>query len=80
MSSNTRFESKVLEKKPGPQTYNPKVSLEDQLIKKLERAPVGKFGSNQPRFYENENEVPGPGTYDELKKETELSAACVFKS
>ncbi|CAD8090677.1 unnamed protein product [Paramecium sonneborni] len=80
LSSNTRFESRALEKKPGPQTYNPKITLEDKLIKKLERAPVGKFGSNQPRFDDPENEQPGPGTYEPNFQDPAKNAACVFKS
>lgn len=38
------------ELKPGPCSYNPKVTLYDHLTKKLEKGPLGKFGSNVGRF------------------------------
>ncbi|CAD8106123.1 unnamed protein product [Paramecium sonneborni] len=78
-STNLRFEAKGLEKRPGPQTYNPKITLDDKLTKKLERAPVGNFGSNQSRFKQQDNEMPGPGTYDEQNKKVK-GVASVFTS
>ncbi|CAD8190056.1 unnamed protein product [Paramecium octaurelia] len=78
-STNLRFEAKGQEKRPGPQAYNPKITLEDKLIKKLERAPIGNFGSNQQRFKPQEDEVPGPGAYDQHKKEVKTIAS-VFTS
>ncbi|CAD8187562.1 unnamed protein product [Paramecium octaurelia] len=78
-STNLRFEAKGQEKRPGPQTYNPKITLEDKLIKKIERAPVGNFGSNQQRFKQQENEMPGPGSYDQNGKKVK-GIASVFTS
>ncbi|CAD8179473.1 unnamed protein product [Paramecium pentaurelia] len=82
MSSNSRFDAKLQEKRPGPQTYNPKQTLEYNLIKRLERAPVGKFGYNQPRFDDNQFQVPqpGPGSYHFTSKSPEKGAQSVFKS
>ena len=37
LSSNTRFESRVLDKKPGPQSYNPKVTVIKYLTTKVRR-------------------------------------------
>ncbi|CAD8103197.1 unnamed protein product [Paramecium sonneborni] len=78
-STNLRFEAKSYEKRPGPQTYNPKINLEDKLIKKLERSPVSNFGSNQSRFKQQENEMPGPGTYDQQNKKVK-GVVSVFTS
>ncbi|KAM3128072.1 hypothetical protein pb186bvf_019835 [Paramecium bursaria] len=80
LTSNTRFETKVLEKNPGPQAYDPKTTLHYNLSKKLERAPLGKFGSNEPRFEVKEQEVPGPGYYDQKLIDERRAAAAVFKS
>lgn len=40
LSSNTRFESKVLERRPGPQSYDPKVSVLIETM--LARGSTGK--------------------------------------
>ncbi|CAD8091736.1 unnamed protein product [Paramecium primaurelia] len=83
LSSNTRFEQKHMNRKIGPQSYNINQSLEHDLIKKLERSPVGKFGYNQPRFEDdqNKNQLPGPGYYEYSNQSPQQGGAqTVFKS
>ncbi|CAD8203703.1 unnamed protein product [Paramecium octaurelia] len=82
LSSNTRFEQQHFNRRIGPQSYHINKSLEYDLIKKLERSPVGKFGQNQPRFVNDQSkeELPGPGFYDYLLQSTQQGAQTMFKS
>ncbi|CAD8200755.1 unnamed protein product [Paramecium octaurelia] len=78
-SSNTRFEEKFLGQLPGPQTYDPKITLADKLMKKLERTPIGNFGINESRYKEEYHQVPGPGTY-EINNKVQKGINSIFKS
>ncbi|CAD8107172.1 unnamed protein product [Paramecium primaurelia] len=78
-SSNTRFEEKYYGQLPGPQTYDPKITLAEKLIKKLEWTPIGNFGINESRFKEEYNQIPGPGTY-ELNNKVQKGINSIFKS
>ncbi|CAD8120023.1 unnamed protein product [Paramecium sonneborni] len=79
LSSNTRFEQRLQDRIPGPQSYDPKISLQEKLIKKLERTPIGNFGINEIRFKQDYNFIPGPGTYDQNIKEGK-GINSIFKS
>ncbi|CAD8201840.1 unnamed protein product [Paramecium octaurelia] len=83
LSSNTRFEQKHLNGKVGPQSYNINQSLEHDMIKKLDRSPVGKFGYNSPRFQDDQNKEQqlGPGYYEySTQSPQKQGAQTVFKS
>ncbi|CAD8115525.1 unnamed protein product [Paramecium sonneborni] len=79
LSSNSRFESKLLDLMPGPQSYDPKISLKEKLIKKLEHTPIGNFGINETRFKQEYDQIPGPGTYDQNDKQIK-GINSIFKS
>lgn len=52
---------------PGPGTYEPRNTMEDKLIYKIQRGYRGQFGSTETRSkdeYMLSNDEPGPGAYD----------------
>lgn len=50
---------------PGPGAYEPRNTMEDKLIYKIQRGYRGQFGSTEVRSKDVEdNEEPGPGEYD----------------
>lgn len=63
-----RFPELVNTKKveePGPGAYEPRNTMEDKLIYKIQRGYRGQFGSTEVRSKEPEDEeLPGPGEYD----------------
>jgi hypothetical protein len=81
-SSDTRFEVKLLEKRPGPLAYKTKQTLEDKLVARLQKGALGNFGSNVARFVASElaPEVPGPGHYPVVPSEGGAKASASFKS
>ncbi|KRX01964.1 hypothetical protein PPERSA_07609 [Pseudocohnilembus persalinus] len=84
-SSNTRFEiRRIQEKKPGPASYDPRVTLQDKLIDKVQKGYRGNFGTTDQRFKpEGMDEYPGPGSYlDPIQERDELGGQTManFKS
>lgn len=52
-------------KVPGPGSYEPRNTMEDKLIYKIQRGYRGQFGSTEVRSKDpEEDELPGPGSYN----------------
>lgn len=52
---------------PGPGAYEPRNTMEDKLIYKIQRGYRGQFGSTEARSkdeYLPASDEPGPGSYD----------------
>ena len=50
---------------PGPGAYEPRNTMEDRLIYKIQRGYRGQFVSTEVRSKDpEEDEQPGPGSYD----------------
>ncbi|CAD8068925.1 unnamed protein product [Paramecium primaurelia] len=76
LMSKTRFEEQFSET-PAPGQYKAANTMEQRLIQKLMKAPLGQFGVNENRFKEQKLLVPGPGSYeidknDDTKKDKKL--------
>lgn len=68
---------------PGPGTYEPRNTMEDKLIYKIQRGYRGQFGSTEARSkdeYILANDEPGPGSYDPQPIIDEKTSYAIFKS
>ena len=66
---------------PGPGSYEPRNTMEDKLIYKIQRGYRGQFGSTEVRGKEpEEDELPGPGSYNPNTMEQEKEVTSAFKS
>ena len=66
---------------PGPGAYEPRNTMEDKLIYKIQRGYRGQFGSTEVRSKENEeDEQPGPGSYQPQHVNGEKEITSAFKS
>jgi hypothetical protein len=52
ISGIQRFDKKTGDLELGPGSYNPPISLENELIKKIQNGYKGNFGSMEKRFDE----------------------------
>ncbi|CAK85883.1 unnamed protein product (macronuclear) [Paramecium tetraurelia] len=68
MIGRTRFDDKISET-PPPGNYKVINTMEERLISRLVKAPLGQFGANDNRFKDSKMEVPGPGTYEIMDEE-----------
>ncbi|CAD8098563.1 unnamed protein product [Paramecium sonneborni] len=73
-----RFDEKLSES-PPPGNYKVIDTMEQRLISKLVKAPLGQFGSNEDRFKNSNIEQPGPGTYDIMDEEIKNNKKKKFK-
>lgn len=68
-------------KVPGPGSYEPRNTMEDKLIYKIQRGYRGQFGSTEVRSKEPEqDQQPGPGSYNPLAVSGEKQISAAFKS
>ena len=66
---------------PGPGAYEPRNTMEDKLIYKIQRGYRGQFGSTEIRSKDiDDEETPGPADYNPKSVEDEKDALSVFKS
>ena len=66
---------------PGPGSYEPRNTMEDKLIYKIQRGYRGQFGSTEARSKDPEdNEEPGPANYDPQAPPAEKEVTSAFKS
>ncbi|CAD8183151.1 unnamed protein product [Paramecium pentaurelia] len=63
IGSRNRFDNKLSET-PPPENYKIINTMEERLISKLVKSPLGQFGTNEHRFKDPKIEVPGPGSYE----------------
>lgn len=68
-------------KVPGPGSYEPRNTMEDKLIYKIQRGYRGQFGSTEVRSKDpEENDEPGPANYDPQAPAGEKEVSAAFKS
>jgi hypothetical protein len=73
--------STIKVEEPGPGSYEPRNTMEDKLIYKIQRGYRGQFGSTEVRSKDaEESDQPGPGEYDPQPFKQEKEVLSSFKS
>lgn len=66
---------------PGPGAYEPRNTMQDKLIYKIQRGYRGQFGSTEARGKETEeDDFPGPASYNPQSINDERQVSSSFKS